>query len=85
MAEPETPLPFKTVMVVALGAGARVFTFSPRATAVAFSDDSTSGCVNVVIAFVMFSEPVVRSAKPSRPSIRVWKTLPRGSPYAKSA
>ena len=33
----------------------------------------------------MFSESVVSSAKPSSPSIRVWKTRPFGSPYAKSA
>ncbi len=33
----------------------------------------------------MFSEAVVRSANPSRPSIRVWKTRPRGKPYANNA
>ena len=73
-------MPFSTVIVVALGAGARFFTFSPSATAVAFSDDSTSGCVKFVTARVMFAESVVRSETPSRPSIRVWKTRPRGSP-----
>ena len=84
-AEPETPLPLSTVIVVAPGAGERRFTFSPSATAVAFSDDSTSGCVNVEIARVMFSESVVSSFTPSRPSILVWKTRPLGRPYAKSA
>ena len=41
-----TPLPFRTVIVVSRGAGACRLSFSPSATAVAFSDDSTSGCVN---------------------------------------
>ncbi len=59
--------------------------FSPSATAVAFSDDSVSGCVNVWTARVTFSDDVVRSAKPSSPSIRVWNMWPRGRLYAKSA
>ena len=78
-------MPFSTVIVVALGAGVRRLTFSPKATAVAFSDDATSGWVKVVTAFVMFSESVVRSAKPSRPSMRVWNTRPFGRPYANRA
>ena len=44
-AEPVTPLPFRTVIVVSRGGGAfrRGFGFSPSATAVAFLGDSTSG------------------------------------------
>ena len=55
-AEPVTPFPFRTVMLVSRGAGTRCLSFSPSATAVAFSEDSTSGCVNVCTARVMFSE-----------------------------
>ena len=73
-----TPFPFSTVIVVSRR-WRRGFSFSPSATAVAFSGDSTSGCVNVWTALRMFSESVVSSVKPSSPSILVWKTWPGGS------
>ena len=77
--------PFSTVIDVCRGVGALVFTFSPSATAVALSEDSTSGCVNVCTARTTFSWSVVSSAKPSSPSIRFWNTRPLGSPNAKRA
>ena len=43
---PVTPFPLRTVTVVSRAAGAATSSFRPSATAVAFSDDSTSGWVN---------------------------------------
>ena len=74
-----TPLPFSTVTVVSFAGGAFVFTFSPSATAVAFLGESTSGFAHSRNAAAMFSFDVVRSEKPSSPSIRDWNTCPGGS------
>ena len=68
------------MIVVEFGAGACRRSFSPSATAVAFSDESTSGCSKAWTARVMFVESVVSSDVPSSPSIRVWNTRPFGSP-----
>ena len=78
-------MPFSTVTVVSFGGGAFAFTFSPSATAVAFFGDSTSGFAHCRTAAEMFSDDVVRSEKPSSPSIRDWNTWPGGSEYARTA
>ncbi len=57
-AEPVTPFPFSTVIVVSRGGGALLadgFGFSFSATWVAFFGDSTSGCENSCTAFWMFA------------------------------
>ena len=83
-AEPVTPFPFRTVIVVSRGAGAffaEGFGFSFSATCVAFCGDSTSGCENSCTAFWMFASGTVRS-KPglsSIPSSFDWKKWPGGS------
>ena len=69
-----TPLPLSTVTDVSRGGGAFFLSFSPSATAVAFFGDSTSGFAHSRTARWTFSGAVVRSEKPSSPSIRDWKT-----------
>ena len=77
-AEPVTPFPFRTVIVVSRGGGALVadgFGFSFSATWVAFFGESTSGCENSWTAFWMFASGA-RMSKPdvsSSPSIFDWK------------
>ena len=89
-AEPVTPFPFSTVIVVSRGGGALSaagFGFSFSATWVAFCGDSTSGCVNSCTALSMFCCETRRSKLPfsSIPSSFDWKKWPGGSEYAKSA
>jgi hypothetical protein len=75
-----TPLPLRTVTDVSLTIGAFVLSFSPSATAVAFFGASMSGFAHSRIAEFRFSCEVVRSAKPSSPSMRDWNTCPGGKP-----
>ena len=55
-------------------AGAALLSFRPSATAVAFSGEETSGCVNSATARETFEDAVDSSAYPSSPWILVWKT-----------
>ncbi len=83
-AEPVTPFPFRTVIVVSRAGGAFVadgFGFSFRATCVALRGESTSGCENSCTAFFTFASGA-RMSKPdvsSSPSIFDWKKCPGGS------
>ena len=83
-ADPVTPFPFRTVIVVSRGAGAffaEGFGFSFSATCVAFCGDSTSGCENSCTAFWTFASGATMSKfdRSSRPSIFDWKKWPGGS------
>jgi hypothetical protein len=83
-AEPATPFPFRTVIVVSRGGGALfavAFGFSFSATWVAFCGDSTSGCENSCTAFWMFASGTRRSKLDvsSIPSSLDWKKCPGGS------
>ena len=66
-AAPGTPFPLRTTTLVSFGSGTAVFGLRPSATAVAFSDASTSGVTKSETALRMHESSTVIAATSSSP------------------